>query len=135
MAERMNREEAFFAMLREGASVRRACAAAGMARSTAYRRRADDPDFARAWDDAVEDGTDHLEDEMVRRAVEGIDKPVFYKGEPVGHVRVYSDTLLMFTLRARRPDKFKDRVAAEHSGKDGAPLTVNILRFGGDGED
>jgi hypothetical protein len=57
----------------------------------------------------LEHGTDALEDEAVRRAVEGVIKPVFHQGKRVGTLRVFSDPLLMFLLRARRPDKFADR--------------------------
>ncbi len=46
--------------------------------------------------DAIEQGTDVLEDEAVRRALAG------------------SDTLLMFLLRARRPEKCRENVRVEH---------------------
>lgn len=57
-----------------------------------------------------------MEDEAFRRAVNGTEKPVYQGKELVGHVREYSDTLMIFMLKARRPEKFKDRVASEISG-------------------
>jgi hypothetical protein len=90
--------EIFLAALDEGCSIAGACERAVIARSTAYAWRRDDPDFAEAWDSAVETGTDALEDEAVKRAKAG------------------SDTLLIFLLKARRPDKYKDRVSTEHAG-------------------
>jgi AcrR family transcriptional regulator len=93
----------------EGLSVAAAAKRAGVGRSTAYEWRSADADFAKAWDEAIEAGTDVLEDEAVRRAVEGTDEPVFYQGMVCGAVRRYSDTLLIFMLKARRPEKFKDR--------------------------
>ena len=69
------------------------------------RRRSED--FAAQWDDALEEGTDLLDAEARRRAVTGIDKPVFYKGKVVGSITTYSDRLLMFLLRAHDP-KFRD---------------------------
>ena len=42
-----------------------------------------------------------------------------YQGSQVGTVRRYSDTLLIFLLKGRRPEKFKDRVA--HGGDANAP--------------
>jgi hypothetical protein len=42
---------------------------------------------------------------------------VFHQGQECGQIREYSDTLLIFMLKARRPEKFKERFAAEHSGK------------------
>ena len=105
--------------LRTGQSVSGACKAASIIRRTAYKWRDADPDFAKAWDHAIEDGTDALEDEARRRAFEGAEEPVFYQGKQVGTVRKYSDTLLIFLLKGRRPDKFKDRVA--HGGDTGVP--------------
>ena len=62
-----------------------------------------------AWDNAVEQGIDTLEFEARRRECEGVDEPVFHKGEECGHVRRYSDALLMFLLRSHRPEKFRER--------------------------
>src|SRR5574337_1699712 len=80
------------------------------------------PDFSAAWDAALELGTDSLEDEAVRRAHEGTLKPVYQGGKKVGTIREYSDTLLIFMLKARRPERFKERLAAEHTGKGGTPI-------------
>ena len=81
----------FLASLAEGNSVARAAGDAGVGRSTAYEWREAEPEFASAWDDAVETGTDALEDEAVKRAKNG------------------SDTLLIFMLKARRREKFAER--------------------------
>jgi hypothetical protein len=51
-----------------------------------------------------------LEDEAVRRAHEGLRKPVWYKGKIVGYETEYSDTLLLAVLKANNPDKFRDRI-------------------------
>tara|TARA_Y100000310_G_C20451018_1_gene700732 strand:- start:429 stop:899 length:471 start_codon:yes stop_codon:yes gene_type:complete len=59
------------------------------------------------------------EDELRRRAVDGILEPVFYKGEQVATVRRHSDVLLIFMLKAAAPDKYRDNVhvTAEHNVK------------------
>ena len=56
-----------------------------------------------------------------------MEEPVYYQGEVVGQVQRYSDTLLMFLLKGRRPEKFKDRT--ELTGKDGAPIVpvLNVI--------
>ena len=79
------------ASLAEGNSIARAAGDAGIGRTTAYEWREADAAFAQAWDDAVEAGTDALEDEAVKRAKSG------------------SDTLLIFMLKARRREKFAER--------------------------
>ena len=73
-------------------------------------------DFAAQWDEALEEGTDLLEAEARRRAVTGINKPVFYKGEVVGSIPKYSDRLLIFLLKAHRPQMFGDGVKVEQPG-------------------
>ena len=70
-----------------------------------YAHRTTEAEFADAWDDAYDAGNDRLEDEAHRRAVDGVERPVTYRGEVVGSVREYSDVLLMFLLRGRRPDR------------------------------
>ena len=95
----------FLASLEEGNSVARAASDAGVGRATAYEWRAAEPDFAKAWDDAVETGTDALEDEAIKRAKNG------------------SDTLLIFMLKARRPEKCKERISSDHRVKVNQPNT------------
>lgn len=73
-----------------------------------YRRRERDPAFAEKWREAEEAGIDVLEDEMRRRALEGDERPIFYQGAQVGSYRQKSDALLMFALKSKRPDKFRD---------------------------
>lgn len=112
----------FLAKLEEGSTVSAAAAAVNIGRRTAYEWRADDTAFANAWDEAVEVGTDLLEDEAKRRAADGYDEPVFWQGKQVGVVRKYSDRLLQVMLKARRPEKFKDRF--ENTGPGGGPIQI-----------
>lgn len=73
------------------------------------------PEFAKAWDEAKILGLDKLEDELLRRAHDGVEKPVFYKGRKLKHtIREYSDTLGIFLLKGGKPEKYRERV--EHSG-------------------
>lgn len=115
-----NREK-FLTALSEGASITSAAKACGSLRQTFYRWRSEDPAFAAEWDEAIEAGTDLLEDEARRRAVDGVEKPIFYQGREVGRMREYSDSLLMFLLKGRRPDKFRDGVPQNQH-----ELTINV---------
>jgi hypothetical protein len=86
----------------------------------------------------------------VRRAHEGVTKPIFHggkraidvvqnpdgsikrdeTGKPIGipaAVREYSDTLLIFLLKGRNPAVFGDRLKQEHSGSEGQPIPVIIM--------
>lgn len=117
-------EEAFLAVLRASGIVRHACEAAGVSRTTAYDRRERHPDFAAAWDEAMEDACDLLEAEARRRALEGVEKPIFWQGEQVATVREYSDTLMTLVLKAHRPEKYRERVDSRLSGPGGGPIQV-----------
>jgi hypothetical protein len=99
-----------------GLTIGDACKAVGINRSVIDRWRKDDVAFGAAFKAAFDDGSDKLEAEAQRRAVEGTDKPVFHKGQVCGHVREYSDTLLIFLLKSRNPERFRDNVRVEHSG-------------------
>ncbi|MBT3932496.1 MAG: hypothetical protein HOL07_11125 [Rhodospirillaceae bacterium] len=101
--------ETFVRVLAETARVSDAAAESGVPLMRWYWLRDTDPVFAEAWHAAQEAGNDTVEDEAVRRAVAGHAEPVFYQGKQVGSVRKYSDSLLMFVLKARRPQRFRDR--------------------------
>lgn len=91
--------------------MRLACEVAGVGRSSHYRWLEKDPEYRVAFELAQEDAADILEAEAYRRAVEGVEKPVgWHKGKPGGHVREYSDVLLMFQLKALRSEKYRERV-------------------------
>jgi hypothetical protein len=109
--------EAFLESLVKTCCVLRSAESAGIDRRRLYEMRRDDPDFAEAWSRALEAGNDVLEAEALRRAVEGVDEPVFTpKGELAGTVRKYSDTLLALLLKAHLPEKFRERSEVKHSG-------------------
>lgn len=107
------KREEFLDYLRGGWSITASAGRIGVSRQAVYALRQSDPDFARQWEDAYESGTDIFEDEVKRRAVEGTEKPVFYQGEVVGHIKEYSDTLLIVALKARRPEKYRERFDVE----------------------
>ena len=92
--------------LRATGNVSEAARGANICRSRVYECRHRDQAFAAAWADALEEAADRLEMEAFRRAVEGIGEDRFFKGDVVGRVTRYSDRLLMFLLKARRPERF-----------------------------
>lgn len=115
-------QKAFLLILAESGIVTTACEAVDIDRATAYRRREADPDFAAAWDRALDDAADRLEAEVRRRAVEGWDEPVFGRvakdqDGQIGLVRKYSDSLAALLLKGAKPEKYRDRQQVEHSGK------------------
>ncbi|EYB68852.1 hypothetical protein DEIPH_ctg017orf0230 [Deinococcus phoenicis] len=122
------KEGQFLEQLAATGNVTRACRASDVSRTSAYDRRDELPAFAAAWDDAVLQYAERLEDEADRRAVEGTVKTIYYQGLPVGEETQYSDTLLMFRLKALKPDAYRERVQQQVVGDPNAPVQVQITR-------
>lgn len=100
----------FIQKLRQtGGNVSKACQAVKISRGCAYDHRKNDADFAALWEEAVEIGMDELESEARRRAFKGTKKPVYQKGQCVGYIQEYSDTLMIFLLKGGRPEKYRER--------------------------
>jgi hypothetical protein len=89
--------------------VRDAAQAVGIHRTTVYMWLNRDAAFAEAFRDAEEEVSDLLEEESHKRAMGEVRQPVYHKGEVVGYMPRYSDGLLMFLLRARRPEVYRER--------------------------
>lgn len=78
--------------LRMHGVVTRAAMVAGIDRDTAYYERQRDPTFAVEWQEALDRGVDMLEDVAKQRAFAG------------------SDTLLIFLLKAHRPERYRETI-------------------------
>ncbi len=102
------KKKAFLAAFSECASVSHAAAAAKVSRRQHYRWLKD-AEYGQAFKEAKEKGIEGLEREARRRGLEGITRTVWYGGEPVGEEKVYSDTLLIFMLKAARPQVYRER--------------------------
>lgn len=108
----------FLQRLAETSNVSAACKKAKISRQQAYRTRDEDAEFEAAWEEALEIATEALELEARRRAEKGTLEPVFYQGVKSGTIRRYSDTLMIFLLKAHKPDKYRDNVRHEHDVSD-----------------
>lgn len=134
--QRKAKQELFLLALGKCASIKNACAIADVSRATIYRWRDTNKTFREALEVANLDANDTIDDEICRRALDGIEEPlvsmgklVFLeepatdddgnplrddKGKPlmrvVGQVKVrkYSDSLLL-ALAKSRMKKYRDR--------------------------
>lgn len=107
------RKQVFLELLKNTGNVTQACRALGISRKGIYQHRESDPSFALAWDEAVDEAVDLLEQEARRRAVDGVtrEKGIYFQGVQVATeiITEYSDTLLIFLLRGHRPEKYRER--------------------------
>lgn len=104
------RWDVFIDLLREWGVISKAAEGAKVNRRTAYERRAGNAEFARQWDDALQDFADSLEAEAIRRARDGIIKGVYHQGVLMNSEVQYSDTLMAQLLKAKRPDEYGDKL-------------------------
>lgn len=94
----------FLEALAAGWSVTHAAARATVDRQRFYELRDADDEFAEQWDEALDAGTHVLEDEALRRAVEGYDEDtVDADGNLLRRVRRYDSALLQTLLKGRLP--------------------------------
>jgi len=96
------RRKIFLDQLAVGSSVSFAAEAAGGTPTLFKRWREADPDFAADWDEAIESGTDFIEDAATDRALKK------------------SDPLMLAILKARRPDKY------DRAGRSNVEVNINV---------
>jgi len=118
------RDDQFFNAIMEGYTVKKAAEMAGYGHSAVYHRKRKDEAFNERWLDTVAITVERLENEADRRALQGVDEPVFFRGEQCGVIRRYSDTLLIFRLKALAPERYRER--REVTGKDGGAIEANV---------
>lgn len=125
--------------LRRGSSLSFAAKAAGISRQHVYLCMSRDEGFRAEVKDAIDDGIDRIEDVVLKLALKGLRKPMFYRGRQVfvgydefGNYcpldspalvkkvpffsRRPSTKLLIFLLQARRPEKFRARTICPKCG-------------------
>ena len=142
----------FLDALSASGNVAQAARAAGVGVSTAYRHRKQNDLFREAWAEALgaeaeneaapEPGASQddppgwppadivgaLEREAWRRAVEGYEYPVTSGGQITDTYHKYSDTLLVFLLKAHCPEKYVR--PGEGDDQDDGPVTFRVVYNG-----
>lgn len=113
------------AELEKHGNVSEALRKAKASRGWVYEKRQTDLEFASAFDDARACGLEVLKDEAHRRAYEGVDEPKFHQGEICGHVRRYSDTLLMFLIKQSDPS-YREHFQVDHGNAGGRPFMFQM---------
>jgi hypothetical protein len=128
------KQEKFLDALYEMGTIERAATVIKIARKTVYNWIHADKAFASKMEKLLPQAKQNylgvLEQEAHRRAVEGIDKPVYYKGDLVDTVKEYSDTLLIVLLKGNAPEKYRDR--QEITGANGGPVQLQWVEDGND---
>lgn len=109
----------------------------GISRVHATNTRHTDEQFDRAWVEAEEIGTDRLEEIAWLRATVGEPRRVVRtKYDEQGNTSevsveessVISNALLITLLKARRPEKYRERFEHRVTGDQGGPIRVEVDR-------
>ena len=96
------------------------------ARGWVYRWRQENTEFADAFEDARTCGRESMIDEAHRRAYDGVDEPVFYKGDEVATVTKYSDSLLMFLIKQSDPT-YREHFQIDHGNAGSRPFVFQMM--------
>jgi len=104
------KKERFLQAVALTGNITTAAQAAGCNRAAHYKWLEKDEYYPARFEAAMEQASDLLEQEARRRAVAGVDKPVYQNGGVVGTVRQYSDVLLIFLMKGAMPEKYRERI-------------------------
>lgn len=97
------------ALVANGGQHGKAAKAANLTRQSHYQWMKTDEHYQELHRQAMIQVTVVLEDEAIRRAIDGQEKGIYYQGQQCGTELVHSDGLMMFLLRAADPEKYRER--------------------------
>ena len=107
------RQAAFLDALAASGSISAAAQAVGLSRTAIYnlRNREDEAGaaFRAAWDARLRQAVAVLAETAFDRAINGVEEPVFHKGEQIGTRIRHNDRLLMFLLKSLDPETYAAR--------------------------
>lgn len=112
-----SRKQKFIEALATYGNITSAAGVVGVSPSTVKKHMADDEYFAECVSVARANHLAKLEAAAHKRAVDGIEKDIYFKGVVVGKERVYSDGLLQTLLAANDRERY---------GKSGGDVSVNV---------
>ena len=122
-------QAAFLSYFERTAHIGQSAEAAHVTRWAHYEWMKTDPEYVKQFQSASSIATLVLEDEVIRRAVHGVEEPVYYEGKVVGGIRKFSDVLLMFKLKQLKPEyreNFSHRLV-DDQGKDRGLINPSAL--------
>lgn len=96
------RREIFLDVLRTTGNVSASARAANISSRAFHTLKANDAEFEEEWVLAKEESLDELEAALRQRAIDGVEKPVYYGGKECGTQRSYSDSVGMYILKTHR---------------------------------
>ena len=96
------RETTFLETLIQTANVAASIRASGLSETSVYRQRQKCGEFRAKWAAALREGYVRLETMLLDRAINGVEKTVWYGGKAVGTMTEYSDRLALALMATHR---------------------------------
>jgi hypothetical protein len=123
--KKADNQAAFLAAYAETGNISRAALAARVDRTLHYLWLDGDEAYRTRFSDAQERAIELLEEEARRRAFHGLRRLKFHQGKAITDPQTgepyteleYSDTLLIFLLKALRPNTYRERLEVKHDGE------------------
>ena len=116
-------QQIFLEAYRATVSIKHAVEVSGITHDEFRAWLNDIPEFRARWEEIQDAAAQTLEDEAVRRAIEGCRRAVYYRGEPVIDSQgnpiyelEFSDGLLTTLLKRFRPALYRENWHVEHGG-------------------
>lgn len=103
----------FIAAYMDEYSIGAAAAKTGIGINKVGKWRLIDERFEEAFNEVTKMLCCSLEDEAYRRAVRGVEEQVWRDGKLMGTKRVFSDSLLIFLMKGKMPDIYRDKLHIE----------------------
>ncbi len=85
------------------------------------------PELKALQDSAIAEYKEQIDMEIHRRAIDGVQEPVFFKGQVCGHVTKTSDRLLEFMAKANSPEKYREHVLVDANVRAGVLVVQQTL--------
>lgn len=114
-------EEVFLVQLAQTSNVAGAARAAGVDSSTVYKTRRTRPEFNRAWQEALAEGYDNLEMDLVRRLRTG----ELTGGGPAKSRRKYDNAIAFRLLAAHRESVGRQRALQANEDEDAIIASID----------
>lgn len=119
------KQREYFELLAENGLKAHACRVLNISREALRLERQKNPAFAELEAEALDYFNETLEQEAIRRAKDGVDKPIYYKGHKVDTVKEFSDRLMEVLLTGRIPEKYGKQLKGDTNVSVSGVLVIN----------
>jgi len=108
----------FLENLRNTGLMQHSAQGAGVSIGSVSNLRKSSQEFQEKVDEAMQDYRELISQAIHSRAIEGIEKTIYYKGEECGTETVYSDSLLLAHAKRHMPE-YRDKSTVDVTGNSG----------------